>query len=42
MDVQRIGEWSTTLKVIVEQDIFNVRSAYAPQVRLKEHLKVNF
>jgi len=30
LDVQRIGDWSITLKVIVEQDTFNVLSAYAP------------
>lgn len=30
-----------TLKIVVEQDTFNVISAYAPQVGLK-HLKFKF
>jgi len=31
-----------TLKFVVEQDTFNVISAYAPQVGLKDTLKLSF
>lgn len=41
MDVIRIGDHIMTLKFVVEQDTFNVISAYAPQVGLK-HLKFKF
>lgn len=40
MDVKRVGDRIITLKVIVEQDTFNVISTYAPQVGLSEHLNV--
>jgi len=42
VDVKRIGDRIIALKFVVEQDIFNVTSAYAPQVGLEEHLKVKF
>ena len=42
MDVKRLGDWIITLKFVVEQDTFNVISAYAPQVGLAEHFKVKF
>lgn len=41
MDVIRIGDHIMTLKFVVEQDTFNVISAYAPQVGLK-YLKFKF
>ena len=42
VDVKRIGDRIIALKCVVEQDTFNVISAYAPQVGLEEHLKVKF
>jgi len=43
VDVKRIGDRIIALKFVVEQDTFNVISAYAPpQVGLEEHLKVKF
>jgi len=34
-----IGDRIITLKFVVDQEIFNVISTYAPHVRLEEHLK---
>jgi len=42
VDVKRIGDRIIALKFVVEQDTFNVISAYAPQVGLEEHVKVKF
>ena len=43
VDVKRIGDRIIALKFVVEQNTFNVISAYAPpQVGLEEHLKVKF
>jgi len=42
VDVKRIGDRIIALKIVVEQDTFNVISAYAPQVGLEAHLKVKF
>lgn len=40
MTVKRVGDRIIILKFIVEQDIFNVISAYAPQIIwLAEHFK---
>ena len=41
VDVKRIGDRIISLKFVVEQDTFNVISAYAPQVGLEEH-KLSF
>ena len=42
IDVKRIEDHIIFLKVIVEQYIFNIISAYAPWTGLKKTLKVNF
>ena len=42
IDVKRIGDQIIVLKLVVEQDTFNVISTYAPRVGLQEHLKVKF
>jgi len=44
VDVIRIEDRIIALKFVVQQDTFNVISAYAPQphVRIEEHLKVKF
>ncbi len=42
VDVKRVGDRIIALKFVVEQDTFNVISAYAPQVGLEEHIKVKF
>ena len=38
VDVKRIEDRIITLKFVVEQETFNVISAYAPQVGLEEYL----
>ena len=40
--MKRIEDHIIFLKVIVEQYIFNIISAYAPWAGLKKTLKVNF
>ena len=40
--MKRVGDRIIDLKFIVEQDAFNVITAYAPQVVSVEYLKVNF
>jgi len=42
VDVKRIGDRIISLKFVMEQDTFNVISAYAPHVGLEEHLKDKF
>jgi len=42
VDLKRIGYRIIALKVVAKQDTFNVINVYAPQVGLKEHLKVKF
>ncbi|KAM7489846.1 hypothetical protein LguiB_027330 [Lonicera macranthoides] len=42
VDVKRVGDRILALKFVVEQDTFNVISAYAPQVGCEEHLKIKF
>lgn len=41
-DMKRAGDRIVALKIIVEQDTFNLISAYAPQVGLAYQLKVKF
>jgi len=40
--VKRIRDRIITLKFVVEKRYLNVIRAYAPQVGIKEHLKVKF
>lgn len=42
LDVKRVGDRIIVLKFIVQQDTFNVISAYASQVGLAKHLKAKF
>lgn len=42
VDVKRVGDRIIALNFVVEQDTFNVISAYTPQVGLAENLKVKF
>jgi len=42
VDVKTVGYRIITLKIIVEQDILNVISAYAPHIGLAKHLKVKY
>lgn len=42
VDVKWVGDWIKSLKFVVEQDTFNVISAYVHLVELVEHHKVRF
>jgi len=42
VDVKRMRDRIIFSKFVVEQDTFNVVSAYTPQVGLEEHLKLSF
>ena len=42
IDIKRIGDRIIALKLVVDREIFNVISAYAPQVGLEEQYKIKF
>lgn len=42
VDVKEVEDKFIALKFVVEQDFINIISAYAPQVGLTQHFKVNF